>query len=162
MVGGMDEIYGGEDTTGKLWKWTIDLPLGTCKEEQIDDKACDFARVDDRLVGLKAKNGYAMAINERAETLTFGHHLYKFDLEKNKRLEHPLGENVFGGEPVFVPKKSYSSEDKGWVMSIVHDENVDKSKLIIVDTENFDKKPVGEILLPQRVPYGAHGSWLSN
>ena len=162
MVGGMDEIYGGEDTTGKLWKWTIDLPLGTCLEEQIDDKACDFARIDDRLVGLKAKNGYAMAINERAENLTFGHHLYKFDLEKNKRLEHCLGDNVFGGEPIFVPKKSCLSEDKGWVMAIVHDENVDKSKLIIVDTENFDKKPVGEILLPQRVPYGAHGSWLSN
>ena len=36
------------------------------------------------------------------------------------------------------------------------------SKLVIVDTENFDKKPVGEIILPQRVPFGAHGSWLSD
>ena len=36
MVGGMDEIYGGKDTTGKLWKWTINLDAETCKEEQID------------------------------------------------------------------------------------------------------------------------------
>ena len=33
MVGGMDEIYGGEDTTGKLWKWTINLTSGSCLEE---------------------------------------------------------------------------------------------------------------------------------
>ena len=40
--------------------------------------------------------------------------------------------------------------------------NINKSKLIIVDVENFDKKPVCEVILPQRVPFGAHGSWLSN
>ena len=162
MVGGMDEIYGGEDTTGKLWKWTINLTSGSCLEEQIDDRPCDFARVDDRLVGLKAKNGYAMALNEKADSLTFDQYLYKFDLENNKRLDHDLGENVFGGEPIFVPKNKDLSEDKGWIMAIVYDANIDKSKLIIVDTENFDKKPIGEVILPQRVPFGAHGSWLSN
>ena len=47
-------------------------------------------------------------------------------------------------------------------MAIVYDANISKSKLIIVDTENFDKKPISEIILPQRVPFGAHGSWLSN
>jgi len=162
MVGGMDEIYGGKDTTGKLWKWTIDLDKETCEEEQVDNKACDFARVDDRLVGLKAKNGYAMAIDENAKTLTFGQFLYKFNLEKNERIDHDLGENVFGGEPVFVPKSNDSSEDDGWIMAIVFDKNINKSKLIIVDVENFDKKPVCEVILPQRVPFGAHGSWLSN
>ena len=162
MVGGMDEIYGGKDTTGKLWKWTINLDAETCKEEQIDDAACDFARVDDRLTGLKAKNGYAMAIDENAKTLTFGQFLYKFNLEKNTRTDHDLGDNVFGGEPVFVPKSKDSSEEEGWVMAIVFDDNIKKSKLIIVDVENFDKKPVCEVILPQRVPFGAHGSWLSN
>ena len=66
------------------------------------------------------------------------------------------------GEPIFVPKNKDISEDNGWVMAIVYDANIDKSKLIIVDTENFDKKPIGEVILPQRVPFGAHGSWLSN
>ena len=47
-------------------------------------------------------------------------------------------------------------------MSIVHDLEKDKSKLIIIDAENFSDKPVAEIYLPQRVPFGAHGSWLGN
>jgi carotenoid cleavage dioxygenase len=47
-------------------------------------------------------------------------------------------------------------------MSIVYDGNIDKSKLVIIDTLNFDKKPVCEIILPQRVPFGAHGNWMPN
>ncbi len=103
-----------------------------------------------------------MAIDDKADSLTFGKHLYKFDLERNERLDHYLGNNTIGGEPCFAPKNSNSSEDEGWVMSIVYDGNIDKSKLVIIDTLNFDKKPVCEIILPQRVPFGAHGNWMPN
>ena len=47
-------------------------------------------------------------------------------------------------------------------MSIVHDKERNKSKLIVIDVDDFSNKPVAEILLPQRVPFGAHGSWLEN
>ena len=162
MVGGMDEIYGGDETTGKLWKWTIDLNSQTCKEEQIDDKSCDFARVDDRRIGLKANYGYAMELNNKAETLTFGNHLFKYNLKDGTREDQFLGNNTLGGEPVFAASNKSSDELDGYVMSIVHDLEKDQSKLIIVDSDNFSDKPVGEILLPQRVPFGAHGSWLEN
>ena len=88
--------------------------------------------------------------------------MYKFNLEKYSRISLDLGNNVFGGDAVFVPKRKDSNEEEGWVMAIVFDNNIKKSKLIIVDVENFDKKPVCEVILPQRVPFGAHGSWLSN
>jgi carotenoid cleavage dioxygenase len=162
MVGGMDEIYGGDETTGKLWKWTIDLENQTCKEEQIDNKSCDFARVDDRRVGLKSNYGYAMELNNKAETLTFGNHLFKYNLIDGTREDQFLGNNTLGGEPVFAPTNKSNSELDGYVMSIVHDLEKDQSKLIILDAENFSDKPIAEILLPQRVPFGAHGSWLEN
>ena len=162
MVGGMDQIYGGDETTGKLWKWTIDLNSQTCKEEQIDDKPCDFARVDDRKIGLKANIGYAMELNNKAETLTFGNHLFKYNLDKGSREDHFLGDHTVGGEPLFAPNPNSNDEKDGYVMSIVHDNEKNKSKLIIIDTDDFSNKPVAEILLPQRVPFGAHGSWLEN
>jgi carotenoid cleavage dioxygenase len=40
-----------------LWKWTIDTVAGTVREEQIDDRAGEFPRVDDRLTGLAAGHG---------------------------------------------------------------------------------------------------------
>ena len=162
MVGGMDQIYGGDETTGKLWKWTIDLSTQTCKEEQIDDKPCDFARVDDRKIGLKADIGYAMELNNKAETLTFGNHLFKYNLDKGTREDHFLGNHTVGGEPLFAPNPNSDDEKDGYVMSIVHDNERNKSKLIVIDADDFSNKPVAEILLPQRVPFGAHGSWLEN
>ena len=46
MVGGFKDIYGGETTVAKLWRWTIDLEKGTVSEEQLDDGACDFPRIN--------------------------------------------------------------------------------------------------------------------
>jgi carotenoid cleavage dioxygenase len=162
MVGGMDQIYGGDETTGKLWKWTLDLDTQSCKEEQIDDKPCDFARVDDRRTGLKANIGYAMELNNKAETLTFGNNLFKYNLDKGTREDHFLGDYTVGGEPLFAPNPNVNDEKDGYVMSIVHDNEKNQSKLLIIDSDNFSDKAVAEILLPQRVPFGAHGSWLEN
>ena len=32
--------------------------------------------------------------------------------------------------------------------------------MIIVDAQDFESEPIATVHLPQRVPYGAHGSWI--
>ncbi len=160
MVGGMDEIYAGEETLGKLWRWTINLATGAVREEQLDDAPVDFPRVDDRTVGLPSKYGYAMGLDSSAATLTFDRYLYKYELESGKRLTHDLGPGNHGSEPVFAARGDDAKDDEGYVLSFAHDQNADKSRLVILDAQDFDGEPVAEIELPQRVPYGAHGSWL--
>ena len=162
MVGGFQDIYGGETTVARLWKWTIDLELGSVKEEQIDDAPCDFPRIDDRRIGLKNDYGYFTTLETEVDTLTIGRHLLKYDLVNNKRLTHDLGENVTGGEALFVPRSSGSAEDDGWAISLAYEAETDRSKLLIIDSQDFEAAPVAEIYTPQRVPNGAHGSWISN
>ena len=162
MVGGFKDIYGGETTVAKLWRWVIDLEKGTVSEEQLDDGACDFPRVNDNRIGLHSDFGYCMQIKTDVESLTFGENLFKYHLESGKRTDHHLGNNVAGGEPVFAPKPGAKSEDEGWVLSLVHERNSRKSKLVIIDAQAFDQEPVAEVIIPQRVPYGAHGSWIQN
>ena len=103
-----------------------------------------------------------MQLKTDVEDLTFGENLFKYHLESGKRIDHHLGNNVAGGEPVFAPKPGADKEDEGWILSLVHERETRKSKLVIIDAENFDKDPVAEIFIPQRVPYGAHGSWISS
>ena len=103
-----------------------------------------------------------MELNNKAETLTFGNHLFKYNLNKGIREDHFLGDHTVGGEPLFAPNPNSNDEKDGYVMSIVHDNERSKSKLIVIDADDFSNKPVAEILLPQRVPFGAHGSWLEN
>ena len=147
---------------GRLWRWTIDLSLGTVTEEQIDDRPGDFGRVADKVIGLDAQYGYLMAMagEGNSEEPVYGSALWKFDLHTGECWEHHLGDTVRGGEPVFDPDPNSAGEDEGWVIAIVHDEGKNSSKLIIVDAQDFGADPVAVVHLPRRVPYGAHGSWV--
>ncbi|KAI9740071.1 MAG: hypothetical protein M1818_004822 [Claussenomyces sp. TS43310] len=70
----------------------------------------------------------------------------------------------------FVPCANAKSEDDGWIMFYAFDESqldaadnapMDaKSELWIVDAKDMTTV-VARVVLPQRVPYGLHGSWFS-
>jgi carotenoid cleavage dioxygenase len=166
LVSRQPEAFGtGSDdfaNVGRLWKWTIDLAAGTVTEEMVDDRPGDFGRVDERKVGLDAQFGYLMALGGEgdSEAPVYGPALWKYDLRSGQCWEHHLGDNVRGAEPVFAPASPDAAEDEGWVISLTHDENSQESRMIIVDSQNFEAPPVATIHLPHRVPYGAHGSWV--
>ena len=81
-----------------------------------------------------------------------------------------MPEGWYAQEPRFVPREYGSSEDDGWLLSYVFDENqLDsigecqasaKSQLWIIDARNMTDV-VARVHLPQRVPYGLHGNWFS-
>ncbi len=45
-------------------------------------------------------------------------------------------------------------------MAYVYDAARGSSDFVILDTAEFTGKPVATISLPQRVPFGFHGSWI--
>ena len=160
MAGGFENVYGGEATTGRLWRWTIDLADGSVKEEQLDDAAADFPRINDSRVGLPARWGYTASLDPAAPSLTLGRYLYKYDLQTGVRQSRDFGPDVHLGEPVFIPRDGASGEDDGWVVALKHDEARDESALVVIDAAGFCAEPVAEIVTPRRVPYGAHGAWM--
>ena len=149
---------------GRLWRWTIDLASETVTEEEIDDRPGDFGRVADSVVGLDANYGYLMAMagEGNSEEPVYGSALWKYDLHTGKCWEHHLGEGVRGGEPAFAADPESNGEDEGWIITIVHSETKGASKMIIIDAQDFESEPIATIHLPQRVPYGAHGSWITD
>lgn len=165
-VSRMDSAFGGGSDdygeVGRLTRWVIDPERGTVDEQQIDGRPGDFGRVDDRLVGLQARYAYMMALagEGNSEEPVYGSQLLKYDLTSGTCTEHQLGAGVRGGEPVFAPRSPDAAEDDGWVMAITHDEGTGRSSLVIVDARDFSAAPAARILLPQRVPYGAHGNWV--
>ena len=66
-----------------------------------------------------------------------------------------------GAEPVFVPSENPTSEDKGYLLSFVYNQAEDKSDLIVLNSQDLRSGPVARIKLPQRVPYGFHGNWVT-
>jgi carotenoid cleavage dioxygenase len=66
------------------------------------------------------------------------------------------------GEPVFVSAADGESEDHGWLMTYVYDQPTDSSRFVLLDARDISAEPVAEVELPQRVPFGFHGSWLDD
>lgn len=160
MKSGMQDIGGVEDTSARLWRWTIDLAAGRVKEEQIDDVPGDFPRVDDRRIGLKARYGYTMGLVPKQAQPYYDRWIYKYDFATGTRQRHDLGADVHGGEPLFAPRSASAAEDDGWVLLIAHDERADESSFLVLNARDIEAPPVARVRLPRRVPYGAHGSWI--
>ncbi|GAB7356040.1 hypothetical protein MBLNU459_g6657t1 [Dothideomycetes sp. NU459] len=87
-----------------------------------------------------------------------------------------MPEGWFAQEPRFVPRSDSAGEDDGWLVTYAFNEaqlNADgevcddadpdcraRSELWIIDAHDM-KTLVGRVHLPQRVPYGLHGTWFS-
>jgi carotenoid cleavage dioxygenase len=147
---------GGFDASAVLWSWTIDLENGTVSERQLDDRAVEFPRIDDRLAGLPAR--YSVSVGDGS--------LVRHDLTTGSAVEHRFGTGVVPGGPgeaVFVPSTSGpADESNGWYLGYVYDAVRDGSDLVILDASDFAGKPVARIQLPRRVPYGFHGNWIAS
>lgn len=145
-----------------LWRWTIDTTTGEVREEQIDDRAGEFPRVADSVVGLKHRYGYLMSMSEpfgSDDPMSAAGAILKYDRETGACTSIELGRGCMGGEAVFVPSAGAGSEDDGYLMTYVYDARSDSSRLVIMDAATMDNTPVASVELP-RIPSGFHGNWI--
>jgi carotenoid cleavage dioxygenase-like enzyme len=145
----------GFEVAGVMWRWTIDLATGTVQERQLDDRSVEFPRIDDRLAGLPAR--YGVAVGDGS--------LLQYDLETGAAREHQFGDETNRGEPgeaVFVPSDSTVDERAGWYLTYVYDPIREGSDLVILDASDITAEPVARVRLPQRVPHGFHGNWVTD
>jgi carotenoid cleavage dioxygenase len=156
------DVYGPAELPPTLDRWTVDLAAGKVVEERIDDHPQELPRLDPRVAGSRHRYGYA------PHTPTFDHGavdfggLLKHDLDAGTTTVRHLGAGQHAGEAVFVPASETSGEDEGWLLSVVYDEGRDSSELLIVDATDFTGPEVARVSLPQRVPFGFHGSWVGD
>ena len=108
------------------------------------------------------RNGdHRRQIDADVDFLTLGQYLYKYDLDSGQKQVRDFGASNHLGEPIFVPRPGAKAEDDGWIMALKHDEAIDQSALVILNAQDFDGEAVATITMPRRIPYGAHGNWMS-
>ncbi|MAW41119.1 MAG: dioxygenase [Phycisphaerae bacterium] len=148
------------DGVQTLHRFTFDMVSGNVKEETLDERGMDFPRVADARIGLKNRYGYTLLFGAGGDgDPAFQGHL-KFDMETGRSGIQAYGPGISAGEPVFAAAPgSDPDSDEGWVLSYLYDENQNQSALAIVDAQRWGEDPVALIHLPQRVPFGFHGSY---
>ncbi|SEK28058.1 carotenoid cleavage dioxygenase [Stigmatella aurantiaca] len=144
-----------------LYRWEIDLESGHTRERQLDGRPVEFPRIDGRRNGQPHRYTYVIEMLDFADGVPGGARLRRYDSETDTSLAQELGPGQIPGECVFVPKSAQSPEDGGWLLSLVCDSKRDISELVVLDAGNFGAAPVARVRLPQRVPFGIHGSWVT-
>lgn len=152
-----------------LHRWTFDLRSGAVLDDALDDRPYEFPRVDERVVGLPHRYGYGVqgvteALTDDTTPAALSAYgsaaVAKYDLATGTVTRNPFSDAQIPGEPVFVPASRSSAEDEGWLLTYVYDGTRDASDLVILDATDVAADPVAVISLPQRVPFGFHGSWV--
>ena len=148
-----------------LHRWTFDLGTGSVHEEQLDEVAHGFPRVDDRVQGLRHRYGWGIAPRDGGRVLLderVAGVVVKWDLSAGTQSVFDLGPDSHPGEFVFVQDGPDAAEDDGWAMGLVYDAATDSSDLVILDASAPGSEPVARVHLPRRVPFGFHGSWIDD
>ena len=94
----------------------------------------------------------------------FHHQISRIDISTGKETRFDFGEGKYCGEPIFVPNPgkvypSLSPVEEGWLMTLVFDENTDRSFIAIMNTEAIADGPVAQIHLEHHSPMSFHGTW---
>lgn len=150
------------DGLARLERWEINPSTRAASITVIDDTPNEFPRHRGALTGRPYRYGYCAA---PSADMTSGWPTLKHDLVTGERTVFDHGAGRAAGEPVFVGKAGSDAdreEDAGWLLTFVHDLHAGSAEFVVLDAQDFDRGYVARVPLPQRVPFGFHGNWVSN
>jgi carotenoid cleavage dioxygenase len=154
---------GPGDTAPTLDRWTINLATGAVTSERRDDRAQEFPRINETVLGSRHRFGYTVGIDGgfvdsgRTKMSTS---LYKHDYATGSSTVAPLDPELMIGEMSFVPRPGGGSalaEDDGILIGYGYHRGRDEGQLVLLDAKTCES--VATVHLPQRVPMGFHGNW---
>lgn len=148
-------------SVARMCRWTFDLAGASNRfeQQQLDDLAGEFPRIDERRTGLSYRHGWYAC--QREPIYGAGNEgLAHFDAVTGRRTLHylPPGDRV--SEPVFVPRSADAEEGDGWLLATVYRGAECRSDLAVFDAQSLADGPIATVQLSHRVPSGFHGSWL--
>lgn len=151
-------IMGRHQLNARLYKWSINLATGATREGLLDEKwNAEFPTWHNGRMGDAMRYAYCAEI--RTDPVIHFPGLLKFDTETGESAHYSEGPGYTYSEAPFAPATGAASEDQGYVVSLVRNENAARSEVHIVDARNFADGPVCKLVLPCRVPEGFHATW---
>ncbi|AJQ95103.1 lignostilbene-alpha,beta-dioxygenase-related enzyme [Gynuella sunshinyii YC6258] len=140
----------------KLHRWHFNLKTGAVKEYDLDDRYLEFGTFNQTYAGRKTRYGYS-SILKPGWFLFSG--IVKHDLETGQTWQMLYGDQRYGGEAPFIPRKNATSEDDGYLVTFVTDMKEDRSECILIDAMDVESGPICRIILPHRICSGTHAAW---
>ncbi|MEI6641128.1 MAG: carotenoid oxygenase family protein [Novosphingobium sp.] len=145
------------DSLPRLERWEFDIAGRRSSVTVIDQTPQEFPRHAASAGTREYRFGYSVGFGSHPAGMTFKH-----DLVTGTRFHFDYGPGRGAGEAVFVPRETPTAEDDGWLLAFAHDFGGGASSFVVLDAQDLERGPVAEVHLPQRVPFGFHGNWVSD
>jgi 8'-apo-carotenoid 13,14-cleaving dioxygenase len=149
----------GDAALSRLERWELDPERRTVSTTVTDPDANEFPRHRGSLTAQPYRYGYCASPSAVAGQ---GWPTLKHDLQTGARSTFDHGPGRAAGEPVFVARSEGTEEDDGWLITFVHDLGAGSAEFVVIDAQDFERGYVAQVPLPQRVPFGFHGNWVSD
>lgn len=149
-----------DNVSPNLFRTTIDLISENCINEKLSDYYVEFPRINESFDSKPYRYGY-LCHNSTMLNRNIMNAIMKYDFDEKKAYVHNFGDGCEVDEPIFVPKKISQDEDDGYVIFYLYHSDNKRSELIILDAKNITSEPIARVQMPQRVPHGLHGSWMT-
>ncbi|OEY67614.1 carotenoid oxygenase family protein [Marinobacter sp. X15-166B] len=144
-------------TRYRMHRWTFNLKTGKTKEEYLDDEITEFPVVSNEYVGKQYRYSYNAILGDRPWWISG---VKKYDLLTNSFQRYEFGEGRTGSECQIALRDGAVDEDDGYLITLVTDMNADRSECVILDAKDITRGPIATIVLPLRIPNGAHACWV--
>lgn len=129
-------------------------PIISNPEDQVNLEA---GMVNRNKLGRKTRYAYLAITEPWPKVSGFA----KVDLFTGEVKKYIYEDEKYGGEPLFLPRDpNCETEDDGYILAFVHDEKTWKSELRIANAITLEIE--ASVMLPSRVPYGFHGTFINS
>ncbi|MGN6609712.1 MAG: carotenoid oxygenase family protein [Jatrophihabitans sp.] len=140
----------------RLHRWRLNLRTGQATEQRMTDTVSEFGMINGTHGGRRHR--YTYAATALPGWFLFNG-LVKHDLDTGAEERFDLEEGVFASETAMAPRLGSTSEDDGYLVTIVSDMNRDLSECLVFDAKNLADGPIARVQLPERVSSGTHSTW---
>lgn len=164
-VSRMDSVFDGNDISNSpslLTRWELDTAgeALTWSSRTLSDVPLDLPEIDDRRTGRPHRVAWLLETEDTDDGNLEFTGVTGYDVETGALDRWSPGPRRQPNEVTFVPDGPGSGEGEGWLLTFVWDRSTDGSALAILDATDVAAGPVATVELPQRVPFGFHGTWL--
>lgn len=144
---------------GQLWRFKLDLAAKKVAPQQLLSRCCEFPSINPELMGHQYRYLY-IGVAHRPQGNAPLQAILKLDLETRQERIWSAAPQGFVSEPIFIPRNVQTSEDDGWVATLIYDSSMHRSALAILDARNLSA--VATLRLKHHIPYGLHGTWTNH
>ncbi len=140
-------------TAAALTRFRLDTESGEVSSERLCDRDLELPRIN---YGARNERPYRYVWGNGTGAHGWLEEVVKADISDGSTISWSEP-GCYAGEPVFVAEPGASSEDAGVLLSVVLDERLQRSFLLVLDAMHLNELARAEV--PHHIPFGFHGQF---